>query len=148
MDKRCSCGHQMELKLSTVVFKKNAEIENVPVLICDTCNHSEIFPPVKPCLVSLLGRLKALLPEKIHLRFDERNEIARIIQLQQKQEAGVEGVRRLIEERINELLDMLLLARSLEDQEWVDDIQQKLVQLTDKTLAAVIISFSRNRINR
>lgn len=140
MDKICNCGQRMELRLRTVVFKKNAEIENVPVLICDTCNHSEVFPPVKPCLVSLLGRMKSPASEKVYLRFDERNEIARIIHLQQKQEAGMDGVRKLIEDRINELLDMLLLAQSLEDREWADEIQNKLTQLIDRTLAVAISS--------
>lgn len=140
MDKICNCGQRMELRLRTVVFKKNAEIENVPVLICDTCNHSEVFPPVKPCLVSLLGRMKSPASEKVYLRFDERNEIARIIHLQQKQEAGMDGVRKLIEDRINELLDMLLLAQSLKDREWADEIQNKLAQLTDRTLPVAISS--------
>ncbi|MEO3947569.1 hypothetical protein [Gorillibacterium sp. CAU 1737] len=148
MDNHCSCGVRMELKLSTVVFKKTAEIDNVPVLTCDSCNHSEVFPPVKSCLVNLLGRLKPPSTERIYLRFDERNEVARLIHLQQKQEAGLEGVRRLMEERINELLDMLLLARSLEESEWADETQDRLSQLADKTLPATIAASVRNRINR
>jgi len=130
----------MELRLRTVVFKKNAEIENVPVLICDSCNHSEVFPPVKTCLVNLLARLKAASANKVYLRFDERNEIARLIQLQQKQGIRMEGVRKLIEERVNELLDMLLLAGSLGDQDWAGEIQNKLTELTDKTLPVAISS--------
>ncbi len=130
----------MELRLRTVVFQRNAEIENVPVLICDSCTHSEVFPPVKACLVNLLARLKAEPADRILVRFDECNEIARLIRLQQKQRISMEGVRRLIEERVNELLDTLLLAGSLGDEVWTAEIQDKLTELTDKTLPVAISS--------
>ncbi|MNP83167.1 hypothetical protein D3C76_1820310 [compost metagenome] len=41
-----------------------------------------------------------------------------------------ESVGVILEERINELLDMLLLARSLQDDAWKKDVTERLSQIT------------------
>ncbi len=39
----------------------------------------------------------------------------------------------LAEERVNELLDLLLLAQSLKEKEWMEDLRNRLTQITKQT---------------
>jgi hypothetical protein len=43
-------------------------------------------------------------------------------------------VDQILEYRINELLDLLLLARSLQDEHWVNDILKRLSQITIQSI--------------
>jgi hypothetical protein len=46
------------------------------------------------------------------------------------------SVEDLVEERINELLDILLLAQSLGDAPWVEEIRHRLAQITQHSISA------------
>lgn len=129
MQKLCKCGHAMKIRLRTVIYQNKVEIENVPVYSCDSCSRSEVFPGVKPELTGLIGDLGSK-PEKKQLFFDELSELAHLMMKVTDKEHRHEPVERILEERVNELLDMLLLARSLGDEPWMEDVRQRLSQIT------------------
>lgn len=135
MHKRCHCGDIMKMKLRTVIYSGKVEIDNVPIFSCTTCNRSEVFPEVKPDLTGLIAQLGAQ-PDKQTFLFNECNEWANLLV-----EAKAEKLRtdqpafeRLIEQRINELLDLYLLAQSLNDEAWITDINKRLEQISRRTL--------------
>ncbi len=136
LHKNCTCGQAMKLRIRVVIYNKRIEIENVPVLICESCNHSEVFSAVKTHLVQLLGEYTES-GDKVTLQFNEIDEIAGVVKKHVETGAGVDGLGHLIQERINQLLDILNLAHSLADQEWADDIRSKLTQLSDRKLLAM-----------
>lgn len=127
--KQCKCGRDMGVRLRTVIYQNKVEIEHVPVFTCDFCNRSEVLPGVKPDLTKLIGELGGK-PEKQRLRFDEMSELARLMQMVTDKERRHEPVGHILEERINELLDMLLLARSLGDEPWAEDVMARLSQIS------------------
>lgn len=135
MHKRCHCGDIMKMKLRTVIYSGKVEIDNVPIFSCTTCNRSEVFPEVKPDLTGLIAQLGAQ-PDKQTFLFNECNEWANLlveakaVKLQTDQPA----FERLIEQRINELLDLYLLAQSLNDEAWITDINKRLEQISRRTL--------------
>ncbi|MBC8079076.1 MAG: hypothetical protein H7X86_01935 [Gorillibacterium sp.] len=126
----------MELKTRSVIYKRTIEFENVPVFICQSCAYSEVFPSVKVDLAKLLSQYKACLTKE-KASFHEMNEIAGIIKQYVDQSVGAKGLSTLIDERINQLLDILILARSLKEDQWADDVQDKLTQLSDRSLFAL-----------
>lgn len=131
MQKRCSCGDLMPIKLRTVVYSHKVEIDNVPIYSCPACNRSEVFPEVKPDLTGLIGKLGAK-PVKQTYYFDEWNEWANLL-VEAYRERNLHDpatVRRLIAERINMLLDLHAVAKSVQDEEWIADIHKRLSQLS------------------
>jgi hypothetical protein len=134
LQKECKCGEAMNIRLRTVVFQNKVEIENVPIYSCDGCNRSEVLPLVKSDLTGLIGKL-GKKPEKRQMRFDEISEVAYLLMKVSTKERLHDSVETIIEERINELLDLLLLAQSLKDNEWMDDIRHRLSQLTKHTIS-------------
>ncbi|MNN82684.1 hypothetical protein D3C81_1996440 [compost metagenome] len=77
-------------------------------------------------LISQLGNK----PEKQYIRFEEISEISHLMVTVTDKEHRHESVGVILEERINELLDMLLLARSLQDDAWKKDVTERLSQIT------------------
>lgn len=135
MRKTCTCGNPMRMKLRTVIYSGRVEIDNVPIFSCTTCSRSEVIPEVKPDLTGLISKLGAA-PSKQTFLFNECNEWANLLV-----EAGVDkklpenlAVGHLVEERVNTLLDLYLLAQSLEDQAWIDDLSKRLEQLSRRVL--------------
>lgn len=135
LQKRCHCGESMKMKLRTVIYSGKVEIDNVPIYSCSVCNRNEVFPEVKPDLTGLIAQLGAE-PTKQSLLFNECNEWANLLV-----EAGVHRrqpnglvLEQLIEERINALLDLLLLAQNLDDLDWVTDINKRLAQISRRNL--------------
>ncbi|MDF2926838.1 MAG: hypothetical protein K0R57_5752 [Paenibacillaceae bacterium] len=135
MQKQCKCGCSMDICLRTVIYQNKVEIEYVPVFTCDSCNRSEVFPGIKQDLTKLIGTLGAK-PEKQRIRFDESCELAHLMKAVTDKENRHEPVGKILEERINELLDMLLLSRSLDDQPWMEEIMVRLSQITRYTVSA------------
>jgi hypothetical protein len=135
LQRQCKCGREMNIRLRSVIYQNKVEIEHVPVFTCEFCNRSEVFPGVKPDLTKLIGELGGK-PEKQRIRFDEISELAHLMYVVTDKEHQHEPVGAILEERINELLDMLLLARSLADQTWMDDIVERLSQITQYALSA------------
>ncbi len=70
-------------------------------------------------------------PDKQEIYFNEINELAQLMyKVSDKQNFSV-SVESIIEERVNQLLDLILLARSLNDTAWITDIQRRLQQITE-----------------
>ncbi|MFD1955111.1 hypothetical protein ACFSL6_13260 [Paenibacillus thailandensis] len=135
MRKTCSCGNLMVMKLRTVIYSGKVEIDNVPVFSCSECSRSEVIPEVKPDLTGLISQLGAE-PTKQILLFNECNEWADLLVeagAGKKLPEDVE-VKRLAEERVNMLLDLYLLAQTLNDEAWINEISRRLEQLSRKAL--------------
>ncbi len=131
MQKRCHCGDIMKMKLRTVIYSGKVEIDNVPIYSCSSCNTSEVFPEVKPDLTGLIAQLGAE-PDRQTFLFNECNEWADLLVevKSTKQQPDQQAVQRLIEDRVNKLLDLYLLAQSLQDDDWMADIHKRLGQLS------------------
>jgi uncharacterized protein YdcH (DUF465 family) len=121
----------MMMKLRTVIYSGKVEIDNVPIFSCSSCNKSEVFPEVKPDLTGLIAQLGSE-PAKQTFLFNECNEWADLLVevKSNKQQPDQQSVQRLIEHRINKLLDLYLLAQSLKDEDWIADINKRLGQLS------------------
>ncbi|MCS7459408.1 hypothetical protein N0M98_04585 [Paenibacillus doosanensis] len=128
MQKQCKCGSAMSIKLRTVIYQNKVEIENVPVYSCESCQRSEVFAEVKPELTGIIGKL-GHLPEKQQLSFNDISEIAYLLKKVTEKEHAADPVEKIIENRINELLDLLLLAQSLKDEAWTEEIRTRLGQI-------------------
>lgn len=135
MQKRCHCGDIMKMKLRTVIYSGKVEIDNVPIYSCSTCNRSEVFPEVKPDLTGLIAQLGAQ-PNKQTFLFNECNEWADLLveAKADKQQTDQSAVERLIEDRINKLLDLYLLAQTLNDEAWITDLNKRLEQISRRSL--------------
>ncbi|MBB6636420.1 hypothetical protein H7B67_20050 [Cohnella thailandensis] len=131
MHKRCSCGHSMKLILRTVIYVHKVSIANVPVYSCDRCSRNEVFPGVKQDLGELVGRMGAK-PEPQTIAFEEKHEWAGVLKdmIAREQPLQAESVARRLEERTNELLDLLLVADSLKDETWKTELRSRLSQLS------------------
>jgi len=132
--KWCTCGSEMKIRLSTVIYSGRVEIDNVPIYSCPVCNRSEVFPEVKEDLTGLIGKLGAK-PPKQSFSFSEWSEWADLLL-----QAGMGGrepdareVERLVEERVNDLLDLHLLAQSLGDAAWQEELRGRLSQIARRT---------------
>ncbi|MFD2116173.1 hypothetical protein [Paenibacillus yanchengensis] len=119
------------MKLRTVIYSGKVEINNVPVYSCDSCQHSEVIPEVKTDLTSLLAQLGNKPPKQSFL-FNECNEWADLlVEAKEKTKKLTEtDVAVLTESRVNALLDLFLLAQSLQNDEWMEDITKRLEQLS------------------
>lgn len=129
MEKTCVCGHSMELVLQSMIYQKKVNIEYVPTFRCERCERSEVMDRVKPLLSQIIHRLGSK-PEKQLVIFKEHSEIASIlyeISISQ-QEAAVAQSK--IEERVNQLLDLLILANQLGDPLWIKDVHERLNELS------------------
>lgn len=126
--KPCKCGSPMNMRLRTVIYQNKVEIENVPVYSCDACNRSEVYPAVKPQLTGLIAKLGGK-PDKMSLPFHELSEVALLMKKVTAKDDAHRPVETILDDRINELLDMLLLAQSLSDTVWMDDIRERLSQI-------------------
>lgn len=135
MQKQCKCGQSMNIRLRSVIYQNKVEIENVPVYTCKACNRSEVYPGVKPELTELIGDLGSL-PEKKRLQFEEMSELANLMMTVTDKEYKHESIGHILEERVNQLLDLLLLAQSLGDEPWMNDIRQRLSQISKHAVNA------------
>ncbi|MFC5403174.1 hypothetical protein [Cohnella soli] len=131
MSKHCSCGSVMKLMLRTVIFAKKVNINNVPVYNCEGCGRNDVFPGVKEDVGKLVGQLGAA-PIAKSISFDEMHEWASVLsQAKLRSESLQETmIASATEERINELLDLLLLATSIGDDVWKMEIESRLSQLS------------------
>jgi len=121
----------MTLQLRTVIYSGFIEIVNVPILTCRSCYRSVVYDAVKSDLTSLIERLSHTDGTPVEIRFDERNELAFLLMKATDKELLHESLRDIVEERINELLDIMLLAQSLQNQEWIEETRGRLKQITE-----------------
>ncbi|MDG0793357.1 hypothetical protein OMP38_22815 [Cohnella ginsengisoli] len=136
MFKRCICGEAMALGLRKVFYSKTVSITGVPVYACGHCARNEVYPGVKSDLSRLLSDLGAKpLPREI--RFDEVHEWAGMLHRAASASVPLSaaGIAKLTEERTNELLDLLLIAASLEDAAWKRELEGRLSQLNGQYIA-------------
>lgn len=123
----------MNIRLRTVIFLSKVEIENVPIYSCESCKHSEVFAQVKQDLKQLIGTCEGT-QEKQTMQFNEWNELANVLYIVSDKEHTRLTVKEIIDERINELLDLLLIAQASGDQIWIHEIRQKLSQISNHSL--------------
>ncbi|CAM2822743.1 hypothetical protein PASE110613_02535 [Paenibacillus sediminis] len=136
MNRLCDCGQQMELDLRTVIYSHRIKIERVPVFACESCSHFEVLPLIKENLLSLIAELNIV--SGIHkVLFTEICDIADIIDdvfRHQTDDIGSPIEQLLndkIEERINLLLDLYRYAQELGDTDWMEDVSNRLGQITE-----------------
>lgn len=129
MRMECKCQRMMVISLRTVIYQNKVEIGNVPVFTCEKCSRSAVMPEVKSDLSKLIKELGSE-PVRHQINFNEVSELACLMKMVSDKERRHESVHMILEERINQLLDMLLLARSLGDQPWIDDIISRLCMIT------------------
>lgn len=129
MEKNCSCGHKKTLRLRSLIYSKKVAIMNVPVLSCAQCGHCEVLPEVAPDLIALLRSLGDH-PMEQHIWFNEVHELAYIFFEANRNKKQSRTVHEIIQDRINQLLDLLILARSLCDSSWVSDVEGRLGQIS------------------
>ncbi|MFC0213182.1 hypothetical protein ACFFK0_12070 [Paenibacillus chartarius] len=125
----------MNIRLRTVIYLNKVDIENVPIYTCDACQRSEVLPSVKAELTGLIADL-GNMPAKKKLSFDELSEIAYLMRKVSEKEHRTDSIERIVEERINELLDIMLIAQSLGDEIWMEEIRKRLAQITQHSLSA------------
>jgi hypothetical protein len=123
----------MMIRLRLVIYQNKVEIDNVPVYVCESCHASEVLEMIKPELTRMISSF-GKKPKKQQLKFEEISEVAYLLLKVTEKERLSEPVESIIEERINELLDMLILAQSLKEDAWMEDIRKRLGQLTKHTL--------------
>lgn len=138
MQKTCLCGEIMNVYLRTIVYRNQVEVADVPVFTCGSCARNELFPEVKDDLTALIDRLVPDGEEKKaeKVSFGEFNELALLISKASDPEHWNEPVQSLLEGRINELLDLLLLAQSLHDEEWAECLRSRLAQIAGYSRSA------------
>ena len=105
----------------------------MPIYSCESCGHTEILTGVKPHLTSLIAKLGSE-PQQQKLNFEEINEWAYLISRAIDRELMNESIQHIVSERVDQLLDMMLLARSLHDYDWEDELRERLSQITNTAL--------------
>ncbi|OJF17413.1 MAG: hypothetical protein A6D91_03670 [Bacillaceae bacterium G1] len=127
MEDRCQCGQRMEIELRTLVYQGQVEIKNVPVASCRACGRTQVLEEVKPELKALLKELGER-PGSQLVAFQDVSAFTQEL----VEAAGAshhipedwrDAWRRM---KIDELLDLLILARSLQDEQWVEEIREAL----------------------
>ncbi|MCM3081899.1 hypothetical protein [Brevibacillus invocatus] len=129
MQKKCSrCGSDMEVVLRNVVYRKRVRILNVPVHVCvdDECAHSQVVDVVKEDLKSLMEEL-GQDPARQAIEFEEMSELSHLLVLIANE--GDSTVNEALGERVNELLDLFLLAQSLGDEKWMLELRHRLTKI-------------------
>lgn len=130
MQKKCSrCGHDMEIVLRNVVYRKRVKIMNVPVHVCvnESCAYSQVVDVIKDDLKALMEDL-GQWPERQAIEFEEMSELSNLLVLIAN-EGMDSSVREVLGERVNELLDLFLLAQSLGDERWMLELQERLTKI-------------------
>ncbi|WP_235929936.1 hypothetical protein [Chengkuizengella marina] len=85
---------------------------------------------VKEDLTQLIQKIDPSY-SKNQIFFNEINEFAHLLYVSSEKELIHIPIEDIIQLRINELLDILLLAQSLHDTKWVNETEKRLLQLTE-----------------
>lgn len=119
----------MSIKLRNVVYRNRVKIHNVPVHVCDDehCSHSQVVEVIKEELKQVMKELGPA-PVRQDIEFEQLSELSHLL-LHDCEANEENAVKIVVENRINELLDMFLLAQSLGDERWMTEIRQRLVQI-------------------
>ncbi|MFS1513321.1 YgiT-type zinc finger protein [Chengkuizengella sp. SCS-71B] len=133
MQKDCKCGSTLNIQLRTVQYSKKVHIKNVPIFSCEECEESEVLLDVKEDLTELIKDIDHS-NTKHQIFFNEINEFAHLLFVSSEKELIHIPIEEIIEQRINELLDILLLAQYLDDTKWVKETEKRLLQITDQII--------------
>ncbi|MDP5273318.1 hypothetical protein [Chengkuizengella axinellae] len=133
MQKECKCKNIMSVQLRTVKYSKKIKIKNVPIYSCEECKASEILLDVKEELTELIKKIGHSISEEV-IYFNDMNEFAHLLYVSSDHESLDVPIDNIIEQRVNELLDMLLLAQSLNDSKWVQETEKRLLQISNKII--------------
>jgi len=134
LQRTCECGHDMDIRLRKVIYSRSVEVGNVPVYSCPRCRRVNILPEVKTELAGLIRSL-GLEPERKRIDFADVSEWAYLIAQATDRDRMHEPIQRLIADRVDQLLDMMLLARSLGDMDWEAELRGRLGQITRPVMA-------------
>jgi hypothetical protein len=130
MQKKCSrCGKNTEIVLRNVVYRNRVKILKVPVHVCvdEHCAHTQVVDMVKEDLKKLIDDL-GNNPQRQSIEFEEVSELSNLLVLAVHQGEDA-TVQKALEERVNELLDLFLLAQSLGDKKWMGELRQRLTKI-------------------
>ncbi|WP_255298498.1 hypothetical protein [Brevibacillus dissolubilis] len=132
IQKKCGrCGSDMDLMLRNVVYRNRVKIQNVPVHVCtaDECSYSQVVEIVKDDLKGLMEDL-GRFPKKQEIGFEGVSEFSNLLVMVADQQDDELTVQQVVGERVDELLDLYLLAKSLGDYHWTGEIRQRLLQIS------------------
>ena len=135
MLRTCKCGETLDIRLRTVIYSHTVEVDNVPIYSCSSCYHTQVLPEVKSDLTRLISEL-GRRPAKQRLNFIDCNEWAYLIAKAADRDMMHISIQSIIVDRVDQLLDMLLLARSLNDNSWEKELTARLSQLTKNVMAS------------
>lgn len=119
----------MDIRLRKVIYSRRVDVDNVPVYACPQCKRVNIVPEVKDELARLIRSL-GRKPDRKKLDFADVSEWALLITQATDRDRMHEPIQHIIAERVDQLLDMMLLARSLDDYAWEEELQSRLSQIT------------------
>lgn len=125
----------MDIRLRKVIYSRSVEVANVPVYSCSHCHRVNIFPEVKEELARLIRSL-GRKPDRRRLDFADVSEWAYLIAQATDRERMHEPIQQMIADRVDQLLDLMLLARSLEDWAWEEELRGRLSQITRPVMAS------------
>jgi hypothetical protein len=97
-------------------------------MICKSCNFCELLPDIKQDLKKMIVQWGAR-PNKKIIRYQENHELAYILYEANKERNINIPISDLVTMRMNELLDLFIVAQSLQDICWVDELRDRMWQL-------------------
>lgn len=124
------CGLSMIAIMRSVYSDGGVLIHDVPLLCCPTCHRSHLAPELELDFIMLAhhaetdGVKVASLQEAIG-----SEKIEQVLRTYPEDERHRSG-RRVLPEQIDSLLDMINLAKSLDDQKWQSELVEQLKRFT------------------
>lgn len=137
MRKLCDCGQSMTLGFRLVILDNKYQIDRVPIFECDDCEKYEVLPMIKNNLKNLMAELKERGQEgRVH--FSEVNDFGYVLYESYKtweHNGDIQSFEVLFEQgceaRINHLLDLYSYAKKANDQNWMNEISDRLASLSE-----------------
>ncbi|UHA74070.1 hypothetical protein [Paenibacillus sp. 481] len=144
MYKRCTCGHFMDLTLRTVVHARKIEILRVPIFTCTGCERTELLSSIKQDLQEMIKAHTCDAQTRVSISFDAVHELGSVLVecLEQQEEDMAQVLEQAIQARVNQLLDLYLLARTWQDEKWMNDLQLRLTQISGFSLEPYRVKIS------
>jgi hypothetical protein len=133
MQKSCRCGNDMQIFVRTVIYQKKIHIESVPIWSCISCGHNEVISYLKDDLVQLMKQFTCI-NQKQCIPFVEWSENARLFLQVSHMAHNQHLVNDMIDQRIDELLDDFLIAKSDRDNLKLTDLKRRLTQISQRSI--------------
>lgn len=135
----CNCGQKMNLELRMLIHQKRTRIYDVPVYVCEKCENYEVLAPIKPYVIRYITSIDECL-EDADVSLAELNESVHVLYnvlrgSDHETEAEVFiRFKEAFDDRINMLLDLFGCAQKMKDEAWMQQIQERLEQLSEFAL--------------